>query len=255
MKCRIIVFILTALATSLCWAGQQAVERIRYQSSDEQQSKAQRLNHKEEYEIWGLKREDWTAYQSLMQGHRGILSPNLDPITALGVEADTQAERRRLAEIHVQFEHQRVVKELAFQQAVDQAWKRLFPQGQLIDTNKLAQAQITRVGQTMAQQKGRLLFFTTVKACSACDHALDILLAQVIEQGRQLDIYIDSAKTDTQIREWAKTHAIPPQQVRSRNITLNHDKGKLAMISQFTGQVPYVALKVGSKHYQQIKLP
>ena len=254
MKCRIIVFILTALATSLCWAGQQAVERIRYQSSDEQRSKAQHLDHKE-YEVWGLKRKDWTAYQSLMQGHRGILSPNLDPITALGVEADTQAERRRLAEIHVQFEHQRVVKELAFQRAVDQAWKRLFPQGQLIDTNKLAQAQIPRVEQTMAQQKGRLLFFTTVKACSACDSALDLLLAQVSEQGRQLDIYIDSAKTDAQIRAWAKTHTIPPQQVRSRNITLNHDKGKLAMISQFTGQVPYVAVKVGSNRYQQIELP
>ena len=246
--------ILSVLMNPLCFADNQSVEQSRYQYSGEQQSKAQAFEAKE-YEVWGLKREDWSAYQNLMQGHRGILSPSLDPITALGVEAETTAERRRLAEIHVQFEYQRVTRELAFQREVDQAWKRLFPNGQLIDTNKIAQAQVSSVESTMVQQKGRLLFFTTVKTCPSCDRALSVLLEQVADKNRHLDIYITSAKTDTAIRDWAKEQAIPVQQVRSRNITLNHDKGKLAMITQFTGQVPYVAVKVGNNRYQQIELP
>ena len=248
MRWIVSLFILGGI-TPLCFADKKVVEISRYQYSAEQQSKPQSSAPKE-YEIWGLKHEDWKAYQSLMQGHRGILSPNLDPITALGVEAETQSERRRFAEIHVQFEKQRVEKELAFQRAVDQAWTRLYPKAQLIDMDKIEQAQVPMI----EQQRGRILFFTTVNFCSACDSALSALLEQVIK-GRKLDIYIESAKTDLEIREWAKTHEIPPQQVYSRNITLNHDKGKLAMISQFTGQIPYVAVKVGSHRYQQIELP
>ena len=232
-----------------CFADRQAVEHSRYRYSGDQQSKVQSFEPKE-YEVWGLKREDWTAYQNLMQGHRGILSPDIDPITALGVEAKTSAERRRYAEIHVQFEKQRVEKELAFQRAVDQAWSRLYPKAQIIDMNKIEQAQLPVV----EQLDGRLLFFTTVKPCSPCDSALTVLLEQ-INKGRQLDIYVGAAKTDTDIREWAKTHQIPSALVRSRAVTLNHDKGKLAVISQFSGQVPYVAVKVGSNRYQQIELP
>jgi integrating conjugative element protein (TIGR03759 family) len=246
-------FILLVGAMPLCFADKQAVEQSHYQYSSEQQSKIRNTDAKE-YEVWGLTRQDWTSYQILMQGHRGILSPNLDPITALGVEANTQEERHRFAKIHVRFEKQRVEKELAFQRAVDQAWTRFYPKAQLIDMNKIEQGQVATTGQKVEQVKGRLLFFTTVKTCSDCDNALSALLEQV-DKGRQLDIFIESAKSDAQIREWAKVHAIPLLQVRSRNITLNHDKGKLAMISQFTGQVPYVAVKVGNNRYQQIELP
>ena len=249
----IAVLILLVGAMPLCFADKQAVEQSRYQYSAEQKSNSQNTEPKE-YEVWGLTRKDWTSYQSLMQGHRGILSPNLDPITALGVESNTQSERRRFAEIHVRFEKQRVEKELAFQRAVDQAWTRFYPKAQLIDMNKIEQGQVAMSEQKAEQLKGRLLFFTTVKPCSSCDNALSALLEQV-NKGRQLDIFIESAKSDAQIREWAKVHAIPLLQVRSRNITLNHDKGKLAMISQFTGQVPYVAVKVGNNRYQKIELP
>ena len=248
MKWIIGLFLLIVI-TSHSFADKQAVEHSQYKFLGKNKSSFQSSN-KKDYEVWGLEKEDWKAYQSLMQGHRGILSPNLDPITALGVEAQTEAERRRYAEIHVRFEKQRVEKELAFQRTVNQAWTRLYPQGQLIDMKKIDQAQVPII----EKYRGPLIFFTTVEACSTCDRALVTLLEQV-NQGRQLDIYIKSAKTDAQIRDWAKAHRIPPQQVRTRNITLNHDKGKLALISQFTGHVPYVAVKVGSNRYQQIELP
>jgi integrating conjugative element protein (TIGR03759 family) len=240
--------ILLSVTITPCFADKQAVDKSRYQFSSEQETKSQSINPKE-YEVWGLERKDWIAYISLMQGHRGILSPNLDPITALGVEANTEAERRRFAEIHVQFEKQRVEKELAFQRSVDKAWVRLYPSGQLINMDKVTQTQ-----EPVVQPSGRMLFFTTLKPCPDCDSTLSALMEHV-KQGRQLDIYVGAAKSDTDIRDWAKSHSIPAEMVRSRIITLNHDKGKLAMISQFTGQVPYLAVKVGSNRYQQINLP
>ncbi len=57
----------------------------------------------------------------------GHFSPNLDPLTALGIEARSDEERRRYAELQVQVEAQRVEKTLAYQRAYDAAWQRLHP--------------------------------------------------------------------------------------------------------------------------------
>jgi len=245
-----------------CFAQNSPIQQSQAQPSDVQHSRG-----KKDYEIWGLNKEDWVAYKKIMRGSRGLLSPNLDPITALGVEVETQAERRRLAEIHVQFELHRVDKELAFQWEVTQAWKRLYPNGQLFDmkiinqlkkeTKQREQRKIeAKKAALIKEQKeaGRLLFFTTINQCQECERVLSVLLKQV-EKGRQLDIYLESAETDTQIRDWAKAHAIPAEQVYAHNITLNYERGRLGMISGFTGQVPYTAVKNGRDQYRKIALP
>ena len=74
---------------------------------------------------WGLRPEEWARYRQLMQGPLGIYSPNLDPLTALGIEARSDEERNRYAELQVQAESKRVGKTLAYQRACDAAWKRL----------------------------------------------------------------------------------------------------------------------------------
>ncbi|MCB1890192.1 MAG: TIGR03759 family integrating conjugative element protein, partial [Rhodocyclaceae bacterium] len=43
---------------------------------------------------WGLTAEDWARYRELMQGPLGVYSPELDPLTALGIEARSEEERR-----------------------------------------------------------------------------------------------------------------------------------------------------------------
>lgn len=200
------------------------------------------------YEAWGLTQEDWIRYQKLMQGHRGIMSPGLDPITALGVEATSESERQRYAELHVKFEKQRVEKELAFQRSVDDAWDRLYPNAQLIDMSKLKK---NEQASSLTHTQGRLLFFTSTSQCLECEQTLKTLLEQN-RQGRQLDIFLVDAKTDDDIRAWAKAHNIPRAKVMDRSITLNHDKGRLNMISQFSGQVPYLAVKTGRNQYQEV---
>src|SRR3546814_15808487 len=57
---------------------------------------------------WGLGTEEWTRYEELMDGPLGIYSPNLDPLSALGVEARSDEERRRYAELQVHAESRRI---------------------------------------------------------------------------------------------------------------------------------------------------
>src|SRR5690348_827256 len=50
---------------------------------------------------FGLNTEEWVRYREVMRGPLGIFSPNLDPLTALGIEARSVEERRHIAELQV----------------------------------------------------------------------------------------------------------------------------------------------------------
>ena len=64
---------------------------------------------------WGLTEQEWTRFEKIQAGPRGFWSPNLDPLTALGVEAETVQERQRYAELQVALEAKRAERELAYQ--------------------------------------------------------------------------------------------------------------------------------------------
>lgn len=66
---------------------------------------------------WGLTEQEWTRFEQIQAGPRGFWSPNLDPLTALGVEAQTNQERQRYAELQVALEAKRAERELAYQNA------------------------------------------------------------------------------------------------------------------------------------------
>ena len=123
-----LVLILAAVATD---AGAQAVSgapvaNSRATPSQVQNSTDAALDERLARD-WGLRPEEWARYRQVMQGPLGIYSPNLDPLTALGIEARSDEERNRYAELQVQAESRRVGKTLAYQRAYDAAWKRLYP--------------------------------------------------------------------------------------------------------------------------------
>src|SRR5262245_59887605 len=64
---------------------------------------------------FGLNLDEWARYRELMRGPLGIYSPNLDPLTALGIEARSAEERRHVAELQVRLEARRAEKTLAYQ--------------------------------------------------------------------------------------------------------------------------------------------
>ncbi|MFC4250346.1 TIGR03759 family integrating conjugative element protein [Sinimarinibacterium flocculans] len=165
---------------------------------------------------WGLQAEDWARYRRLMQGPLGVHSPNLDPLTALGIEARTEDERRRYAELQVQVEALRVEKLLAYQRAYDAAWKRLFP--------TLQPVMPASAGGFVAASgvPSRLAVFVK-DDCPPCEQRVRQLQAA----GTAFDLYlVGSRQNDAQIRQWAAKAGIDPAKVRARTITLNHDSGR-----------------------------
>jgi integrating conjugative element protein (TIGR03759 family) len=186
---------------------------------------------------WGLQPDEWGRYRQLMQGPLGIYSPNLDPLTALGIEARSDLERRHYAELQVQAEARRVEKTLAYQRAYDAAWQRLQPG--LLRVNLPGANQ--KPGAT-SRPDGRLAVFIKDN-CSSCDEQVKQLQAA----GTVFDLYmVGSRQSDSHIRQWATRVNIDPAKVRSRTITLNHDNGRWLSLG-LPGDLPAVVNEVNGQ--------
>lgn len=185
---------------------------------------------------WGLNKDDYQRYQTLMNGPRGVQSPGLDPLSTLGIEARNQAERRKYAEKWVKEEFARTQKELDFQREVTAAWKRLYPETLAVNMGNAAGI--------AHDTGGRLALFVKSANCGQCDARL----AAVLADNRPVDIYlVDSQGDDDKLRGWAKDHHIPFDRVRSRQITLNHDGGRWMRFGN--GMMP-VVLQQGENGWQ-----
>lgn len=162
---------------------------------------------------WGLTTEEWQRYLELQKGERGIWSPNLDPLTTLGIEAKTEEERTRYAELLARKMYERVERELAFQRAYDKAFAKLYP-------NELP----FEVEPHISQSAGRVIYFTRLDNCAKCEADISRILTHV-DKNTPVDIYVVGSNNDKAIREWARKHHIDPIKVKKQLITLNHDTG------------------------------
>ena len=142
------------------WAQQPATAPARNAQSQERPLAALVLDDRAASE-WGLQPQEWARYRELMDGPLGIQSPNLDPLSALGIEARTDEERRRYAELQVQVEARRVEKLLAYQRAYDEAWQRLNPGMQRVNLPD------DKPSAGIARGSGRMAVFVK-DGCTAC---------------------------------------------------------------------------------------
>jgi hypothetical protein len=117
----VILLVLLGLLAGSAHAESAVTQRLNSQRLDLQQSGS------EAAEAWGLSEQEWSRFEEIQRGPRSYWSPNLDPLTALGVEAHNDAERQRYAELQVRLEAQRAERELAYQRAYDDAWQRVYP--------------------------------------------------------------------------------------------------------------------------------
>lgn len=155
---------------------------------------------------WNLSREDWTRYEELMRGRRGVWTPDGDPLLVLGAHARTEAERRRYAEAFVLAEYQRVEGELAFERAVQAAWVRLFP-GQL------------RVTEPKAARSAAERYAVVVdRHCLGCVDAVRSYVKGTVP----VDLYVRGAGDDEDLRAWAAAQGIQVADVLGGRVTLNH---------------------------------
>lgn len=235
MKISRLVMLFILLATGAARADTVNSATSTTSTASSLQDKSLQSQSQQSAQQWGLSDTEWQKYQQLKQGKRGIQSPGLDPLTTLGVESDSVSERRRLAELWVKEEYQRTEKELAFQREVNAAWSRLYPNALSVNMgNASGLAHDTN---------GRMALFVRDN-CERCDARL----AAVLADNRPVDIYLvgSDGKDDT-VRKWAVSHNIPVDRVRSRQITLNHDRGLWLTYGQ--GQMP-VILQQGENGWQ-----
>lgn len=232
--CSLLFFGLSILSTVACAEVANSSTSNSSTLETPQEISSQQQSHQNAQQ-WGLSDTEWQKYQQLMQGKRGVQSPGLDPLTTLGVESDNPADRRRLAELWVKEEYQRTEKELEFQREVNAAWNRLYPNALAVNMGNAAGI--------AHDTNGRLALFVS-NNCSRCDARL----AAVLADNRPVDIYLvgSDGKDDT-VRQWAISHNIPIDRVRSREITLNHDSGLWLQYGQ--GQMP-VILQQGENGWQ-----
>lgn len=206
-----------ALISSTAYVGANtSAYDVKYQSSSSSDTaKTTSDEEKTQAEAWRLTDTEWQKYKDIMAGRRGTWSPDLDPVTALGVHAETEEERTRYAELWVEIEYERVEKELAFEQAKTEAAKRLYPDLPAIENSGFKRDFELKKA---ARRSERLVLFTDLD-CESCSTELPDLYRSLGNKGR-LDIYVRDANPD-QIQLWAARHKIPPAKVQSGVITLN----------------------------------
>jgi len=193
--------------------------------------------------IWGLSETEWRRYRQLMQGIRGSISPaTISPIEVLGIHARDETERQRYAELWARAMREDAKGILAFQRAYDEAGRRLYPDATLIDLGRLP---VQRAKPQALQSGDRVLFFTR-PSCPACDGLLNSLLER-LDTLTGIDIYLAGVEEgdDQAVRAWAADHGIDPTWVRNRRVTLNHEAGTLARLSEGRGEIPYLLRRRG----------
>lgn len=202
---------------------------------------------------WQLSEPEWQRYVGLMQGIRGSISPSsLSPIEVLGIHAETDAERKRYARRWAQLMREDVERILAFQHAYTEASLELYGSQPIINKSQLPATGITsseanRISKDQSLQDGdRLLVFLKVNACLPCLVMVQQVLARTAHQKVQVDIYFTDTRDPQDnplIIAWAKQQRLDPKQLSQKTLTLNHDQGSLAKVSQSgSAEVPVVFL-------------
>ncbi|MBV2079666.1 MULTISPECIES: TIGR03759 family integrating conjugative element protein [Pseudomonas] len=164
---------------------------------------------------WGLTEQEWTRFEQIQAGPRGFWSPNLDPLTALGVEAQTDQERQRYAELQVALEAKRAERELAYQNAYTAAWAKLFPG--LLPIQGMASPP---PASSSVMPRQALFVEDHCPECTAEAQRLQ-------SSDTAFDIYlVGSQGQDERVRSWARQADIDPVKVQRQQITLNHDRGR-----------------------------
>ena len=191
---------------------------------------------------WGLQNAEWQRYQQLMQGPLGTYSPNIDPLTALGIEARTDEERTRYAELQVQMETARITKLLAYQNTYDAAYKRLYPD--MLPVNLVGAQAAPQM--SPAKNTDRLAVFVAMN-CPGCE----VQVKALQRDGQPFDLYLVGSKgSDDSLRSWALKAGIKPDKVRSQQITLNHDGGRWISIGG-KGSFPALLRQVNGQWVRQ----
>tara|TARA_R110001592_G_scaffold316364_1_gene592794 strand:+ start:32220 stop:32990 length:771 start_codon:yes stop_codon:yes gene_type:complete len=193
---------------------------------------------KAEARKWSLTDSDWVKYKQVMSGPRGVWSPGLDPITALGVSETDVNERRRYAEIWMKVETRRIGLELAFEKERLLAGKRLNGDTKMIEND----AWLAEWNKKQGAVHKIINLFVDPACFDDCEDIARSVLDSVSNTSK-LDIYFKPGSTEDEAGNWAAHFNIDPKIVATRRITLNLKGPKLHSFNIDVNDLPQVRVE------------
>ena len=239
-----LVFFSSISTTSIAYAADILTNSAQTPSTETPISLTLELKTKANH--WGLDGREYQRYLDLIRGPLGKWNPDIDPLLALGMFAESTQQEQRYAELYAQQEFNLTERALQFQQAYRAAFERLYPNTTMLDQRLLSpyfahqqQKSETREAKRLAQKRfvegDRLLLFVPPN-CRQCLPEINLLIS--ILSGTQqsgVDVYIRDAQDDEAVRVWAAAHGIKTEWLNDQILSLNRDEGLLQrLMSQST---------------------
>ena len=174
------------------------------------------LTENQRAQLWNLDLKEWNDYQRIMQGPRGLWTPDLDPIHVLGMSAKTTSEMKKYARKMAQMEFDRLEREGNFSRAFELEINKLLNGRKLFPVNTQAVNDQDVVKQNLSFLGSRIQFFVQLP-CDKCLQQIQTWL----KGDATFDIHFLNAK-NADIKLWVVKMGISPLLVSSKRITLNH---------------------------------
>ena len=177
----------------------------------------------QEWVNWGLREEEWQRYEYILEKTPwGHWEGHVTPIQVLAIYSSSLQEKRRYARIEAKLDTWREDVVLEYQNIYNQEREIVF--AQYASYLKGRRPVIDNVRPT-----DQLAFFTASKKC---EERCKFVMGQLMESGAKVDIYFVGVKEKNHIFEWAAQANIPVERVKTKNITLNFNKGQFESVSK-----------------------
>ncbi len=202
-------------------------------SSSTSQSSTTSLSQQQLAQMYGLDMKQWNQYQTVLKGPRGLWSPNIHPLMALGIRKGIkETERKRLAKQYATLHFERVERELAFEHAVFEAGMKKYGHLPLFRED-FTQINNNKTSRKVSNTTSHIQYFVRPN-CASCRETIQAWLSE----GRKFDLFISGNKK--QITQFAKSMGISPLLV-PKQITLN-PMSEREMSSRWIKNLPYIKL-------------
>lgn len=177
----------------------------------------------------GLSVKEYERFLEILETPRAFFTPNIskNPVFALLLEARTDSERDRYAEMVVKLETDNQNKINEAQRAVDRAKVRLFgPNAPLFEHQGAGTAQLAAMKSASSNGSSPLIppryqLYLRAEGCTECMGEFKKIYSTLKTNTYSgLDIYFVGA-TDEKIQQWAMSSGLTGEEVKIGKVTLN----------------------------------
>lgn len=182
--------------------------------------------HSQPNEYWQLTTEEWSRYETLKKNSPwAVWRNNSSPLAILAHYSESIEEKRRFARIEAELDTWRQYRVVEFQALYDK--ERSIVHERYVEW---IQKRLPTLATIKPYEKLRLF----VQA-GHCDVHCRSLMTRILKTQAKVDIFVVGAKTDDQIFAWAESAGVPIERVKTKEITLNHDKDVFSLVTGSLG--------------------